>query len=188
MKRLVIGLVIGLMIGMTGTAIAAQSDTVQAVFQKFNFIVNGQEQQLDADPLVYQGTTYLPVRVVANMLGYDVTYKASDQRIELISAVEQIENSERGENNMDQVIDLNGWIGARDLAETLYNLGGSLTVGPENITTLERSDEIQVKINTPTDSGMYEIINNPGSYINITIQGGLTYFNINELKHLGIID
>lgn len=120
MKRLVIGLIVGLLIGMTGTAIAAQSDTIQAVFQKFNFIVDGQEQQLDADPLVYQGTTYLPVRVVANMLGYDVTYKASDQRIELVSASEQIENSERGENNMDQVIDLDvNRIKGRALIEVL---------------------------------------------------------------------
>lgn len=82
LKTMIIGIVIGLLIGTAGTALAA-SESVQATFQKFNFKVNGEELQLEADPLVYQGTTYLPVRVVANMLGYDVTYKADSRTIEL---------------------------------------------------------------------------------------------------------
>ena len=77
----------GLMI--TTPISAAVNNTVEAVFAKFNFVVNGEQKELEADPLVYQGTTYLPVRVVANMLGYDVTYKADSRTIELNSSFPQ---------------------------------------------------------------------------------------------------
>src|SRR5690554_5182848 len=85
MKKIILALVIGMMIGSATVAIAATSDTVQAVFAKFAFVVDGEEKTLEADPLVYQGSTYLPVRVVSNMLGYDVTYKADSRTIELDS-------------------------------------------------------------------------------------------------------
>lgn len=88
LKTMIIGIVIGLLIGTAGTALAA-GETVQATFQKFVFKVNGQELHLEADPLVYRGTTYLPVRVVANMLGYDVTYKADSRAIEMVSMPEE---------------------------------------------------------------------------------------------------
>lgn len=85
MKKFVAGLIVGLIIGTCGFTFAA-SETVQATFAKFNFIVNGEPKTLEADPLVYQGTTYLPVRVVSNMLGYDVTYRADSRTIELVTA------------------------------------------------------------------------------------------------------
>lgn len=72
---------------MITTPISAAVETVQATFAKFNFIVNGETKELEVDPLVYQGTTYLPVRVVANMLGYDVTYKADSRTIEFNNTV-----------------------------------------------------------------------------------------------------
>jgi hypothetical protein len=91
-----IGLIVGLLIGLTSTAYAQD---VTAAFSKFIFKVNGQEKPLDADPLVYQGTTYLPVRTVANLLGYDVTYKADSKTIELIQpspTVQPINNATGG--------------------------------------------------------------------------------------------
>ena len=88
MKRFVAGLIIGLMLGMSGVAIA-DDGYVQAVFAKFRFVVNGVEKDPGVDPLVYQGTSYLPVRAISNMLGYDVTYKADSRTIELTKAVER---------------------------------------------------------------------------------------------------
>lgn len=80
MKKIMIGLVIGLIIGTASTAIAS-SEFVQAKFSKFNMVVNGTEVELESDPLVYQGTTYLPVRYILNLLGYDVTYLAETRTI-----------------------------------------------------------------------------------------------------------
>lgn len=75
-------LLIGVIIGMTATATAAPvKEYVQASFEKITFIVNGEKTPLDADPLVYQGSTYLPVRTVLNALGYDVGYKADSKTV-----------------------------------------------------------------------------------------------------------
>lgn len=75
-------LCIGIIIGMTGSVTAAPlKQYVQASFEKLTFIVNGEKKDLEADPLVYQGTTYLPVRAVMNTLGYDVSYKADTKTV-----------------------------------------------------------------------------------------------------------
>lgn len=75
-NHIIISLCVGMMLGMTTTAFGAPiKETVQASFEKIKFVVNGEERPLDADPLVYQGSTYLPVRTVLNALGYDVGYK-----------------------------------------------------------------------------------------------------------------
>jgi len=81
MKRLILGLVIGMLIGSAATAVAA-SDTVTATITKLRFIVNGEERDVQTEQLVVMGTTYLPVREVANMLGYDVTYRADSKTVE----------------------------------------------------------------------------------------------------------
>lgn len=73
---LALGIVIGLLGSTTAGALAAIGDKVEATITHFVFIVNGEEKQLDVDPLVINGTSYLPVRALSNMLGYDVTYKA----------------------------------------------------------------------------------------------------------------
>lgn len=75
-------LCIGVIIGMTSTVAAAPiKEYVQASFEKITFIVNGETKTLEADPLVYQGSTYLPVRTVLNSLGYDVGYKADTKTV-----------------------------------------------------------------------------------------------------------
>lgn len=85
MKKIVYTLTtlcLGIVIGMTSTAAAGPvKQYVQASFEKIIFVVNGEEKPLDADPLVYQGTTYLPVRTVLNTLGYDVGYKADTKTV-----------------------------------------------------------------------------------------------------------
>lgn len=81
--RLSVALCLGITIGSASNAFAAIGDIVEAQFAKFTIIVDGEEQTLEADPLVYQGSTYLPVRVFANMLGRDVVFKQDSRTIEL---------------------------------------------------------------------------------------------------------
>src|SRR5690554_733488 len=85
-RSVFIGIVIGLLLAIPVISFAGVGDKVTAVFSTFNFVVNGEKKTLDSDPLVYQGSTYLPVKVVSNMLGYDVTYKADSRTIELDSS------------------------------------------------------------------------------------------------------
>lgn len=85
MKKAIIGLVAGMLIGSAGMAAAATTQTVQAVLTKFTISVDGQKQTLKADPLVYNGTTYLPVREVAAITGYGLEFDNTKKSIDLIS-------------------------------------------------------------------------------------------------------
>ncbi len=84
-------LCVGVAIGMTSAAVASPvKEYVQASFEKIAFIVNGEEKSLDSDPLVYQGSTYLPVRTVLNALGYDVGYKADTKTVTADKSMESL--------------------------------------------------------------------------------------------------
>jgi Copper amine oxidase N-terminal domain. len=102
MKRLILGLVIGMLIGSAATAFAA-SDTVTATIAKLRFVVNGEERDVQTEQLVVMGTTYLPVREVANMLGYDVTYRADSKTIEFSAANGSARKGDK--QGMDHTID-----------------------------------------------------------------------------------
>lgn len=82
MKKLIIGLVIGLILGMSTNAFAAIGDSVTAVFAKFNYVVNTEPKSLDSPVLVYEGVSYVRTTDISNMLGYDLTYKADSRTIE----------------------------------------------------------------------------------------------------------
>lgn len=74
MRKLIIGLIIGLLIGTTGSVLASEGAKVTAVYQKFHYIVNGEPVTVDADALVVDGRSHLPTRTLAEFLGYDVDY------------------------------------------------------------------------------------------------------------------
>lgn len=84
-----IGMLIGLMAGSLPGAFAAVTETVQAQFSKFSLVINKSES-IEIEPLTYKGSTYLPVREMANLLGYDLTYKADSRTIELSKSVESL--------------------------------------------------------------------------------------------------
>lgn len=119
MKKIVIALALGMLLGSAVTAVAATNETVQAVFSKFAITVNGQPKELKTDPLVVDGTSYLPVREVANLVGYDVDYEDATRTIILSTAA-------TGAPNMTSVdlksIDMNEWISFGDL-HRFYNAG-----------------------------------------------------------------
>lgn len=107
MKKTILALCIGLIIGLSSNAFAAIGDKVEAVFAEFVFIVDGEKKELDASPLVYNGTSYLPVRTVANLVGKDVTFKSDTRTIELATPIETkavIESM----NTLDIIGDLEG--------------------------------------------------------------------------------
>lgn len=80
MKRILLGLIIGLLIGTAGTALAS-SDYIQAKFSEFNLRVNGSEVELDNQPLVVEGTTYWPIRELSEYLGFEIDYEGSTRTI-----------------------------------------------------------------------------------------------------------
>lgn len=75
-----------LMLGMalgSATLAAAAPATVKAVIAEFKIVVNGETKALSKSPIVVDGTTYLPVREVANLVGVDLNYDGANKKIEL---------------------------------------------------------------------------------------------------------
>jgi len=73
-KGFVFGIIVSTL--LTGVAYAGGiSKTINAVFNSVNIAVNG--QRVSADNILYKGTTYVPLRAVADMLGKDVVWDNS---------------------------------------------------------------------------------------------------------------
>lgn len=77
MKRELKGFVVGVIVTvlLTSTALAEPvTKTIQVVFNKIKLEVNG--TKVNADNILYEGTTYVPLRKVAEMLGKHVGWNA----------------------------------------------------------------------------------------------------------------
>jgi len=73
-------LLIGMILGSV-TIAAAAPEVLQASIAKLKIVVNGKEQKLNNSPLLVNGTTYLPVRDVAGLLGSKVDFDKGTVRI-----------------------------------------------------------------------------------------------------------
>ncbi|MEK3718887.1 stalk domain-containing protein [Paenibacillus sp. FSL R7-0333] len=124
MKKAIIGLVAGMLIGSAGMAAAATTQTVQAVLAKFTISVDGQKQTLKADPLVYKGTTYLPVREVAAITGYELEFDNTKKSIDLKSKG----GTELSTSQVEPTLNQSEWISAKKLVED-YTVDVSATSG-----------------------------------------------------------
>lgn len=132
-------LCIGVIIGMTSTTYAAPAkEFVQAYFAKIKFVVNGEEKPLDADPLVYQGTTYLPVRTVLNALGYDAGYKADTKTVtadkDVQTNLSEADSKPQKEGEQIDMIPVN----SQDVEKQIESLNKSLTDEKEKIETIKQ--------------------------------------------------
>lgn len=82
MKKVIIALSIGMLIGSSSMAVAATSKKVQATLANFKVMVNGQSKSVTSDQLLYKGNTYLQLREAAKILGYEVKYASATRSIE----------------------------------------------------------------------------------------------------------
>ncbi|MFE5321514.1 stalk domain-containing protein [Paenibacillus sp. NPDC056579] len=87
LKKVIIALSFCLLIGSATTTLAATNETVQATITKFVIKVNGTEKELKTSPIVVDGTSYLPVREVAGLLGVEVGYDDATRTISLQTPV-----------------------------------------------------------------------------------------------------
>ncbi|MEK5478268.1 stalk domain-containing protein [Paenibacillus sp. FSL R5-0407] len=89
MKRVIASLAIGMLIG-SATVAAAAPNTVQATIAKFKILVDGETKTGTTNQLVYNGTTYVPIREVADLFGYNTNYDGPKKTIEFASANETV--------------------------------------------------------------------------------------------------
>lgn len=89
MKKVIASLAIGMLIGSATVAAAAPS-TVQATIAKFKILVDGETKTGTTNQLVYKGTTYVPIREVGGLFGYETKYDGTYKSIEFIAKSEAI--------------------------------------------------------------------------------------------------
>ncbi|MCT2196178.1 copper amine oxidase N-terminal domain-containing protein [Paenibacillus sp. p3-SID1389] len=78
MKKFVLAVTACALIGSASVAGAAPAvKTVKATIKYFNYVVNGQTK-LTADALVFNGTTYVPIREAASLFNYSTTYDGAE--------------------------------------------------------------------------------------------------------------
>jgi hypothetical protein len=187
MKRLILALMIGMMIGSVTTAVAATQGEVTAVFANFILKINGQEKQMDSTPLVYNGTSYLPVRAMANLVGYDVTYVTESRTIGLDSRPAPPTVSTTTYENQPPIksdpVDSTKWVSMRELS---LNAGLKVSISPgTSQINLEYGNQTFI-FNLPNNTNAEKTTtSNPGN-ITMLIKDGATYLNRSDLERMGL--
>lgn len=192
MKRLVIALTLSMLIGSSVVAFAANSGEVSAMFASFNLKINGQEKQLETSPLVYNGTSYLPVREMANLYGYDVTYKADSRTIELNqpTAISNPAPAPPPSTTpaQDVSINLSEWIPLRELAEksgAKVGFNPNLKIYDDQKTYAEYQLTTNTLVGKPSDEPYYET--SKDDKVNLMIYNGVSYIKITDAKSVGLL-
>lgn len=183
MKKTVAALALGLLIGSAGTAVAATNDTVQAVFAKFNLVINGAEKQLKTDPLVVDGTSYLPVREVAGILGYEVGFDEATGTIKLDNGA-KAQEGEAKTNGVDKVnFKAEDWLSLSDLADK-HNYKITLS---DKLTLKIDNSSFEIPYPTLKDGIVQEVKSDYGT-IRFLQYDFKTHLSVVDLKAAKIID
>lgn len=172
---LTIGLIVGALLMISSSTFAALEEKIEAYFGQYTIQVNGELADLeDSKIIVKEGTTYLPVRKLANILGYDVTYLADSRTIVLNSGEsDKIEGGAENQSTQTEggilKVDYNH-IPGRILIEYLA----------EKYPELSESLELTIKGALTIDSTVYQL----EPYIE---NDGTTTYGIGSLIEAGVI-
>lgn len=71
-KSFISGVLVSTVVLVPALSFGANSQTIDVIFGKIKLIVNG--NNINENTLLYNGTTYLPIRAIANAIGADVSY------------------------------------------------------------------------------------------------------------------
>ncbi|MDD3041038.1 copper amine oxidase N-terminal domain-containing protein [Bacteroides sp.] len=90
LKDMLLGAVLAsLIVGAAPTAFAKVSKmNIPVSFNNIKVIIDGKELKTDKEPFTYEGTTYLPVRAVAEAVGKNVSWDSTTQTVTLGDAAE----------------------------------------------------------------------------------------------------
>ena len=192
-KSLIMGIIIGLLI--TSFSFAS-SDQIQAVFTNFNLTINGQNVPLQTKPIVYNGTSYLPVREISNILGYDVDFNSNTQTIILDNQGGIVKEEPPKEttpiNNSGNTNNASEWLRLTNIVDN-YS-GASFSRGDadielknNNYTLIFDLDLINIM---HVDGTVIKIrpINNPNIELQVRYQNYAPHFLKSELQAIGFIE
>ena len=82
-KAVVLGLVGAMALGTCTVSAANGTKNISATFRNIKIVVDGKEVSTSAEPFIYNGTTYLPIRAVGEAVGKEVTWNAGTNTVYL---------------------------------------------------------------------------------------------------------
>lgn len=83
-KQLIIGFVLGALL-FSGVSVAASNGlkSISVLYNNIKIAVNGKELKTDSEPFIYEGRTYVPIRVVSEALGAEVDWNNKTKTVEI---------------------------------------------------------------------------------------------------------
>lgn len=82
-KAVVLGLVGAMALGTCTVSAANGTRNISATFRNIKIVVDGKQVSTSAEPFIYNGTTYLPIRAVGEAVGKEVTWDAGTNTVYL---------------------------------------------------------------------------------------------------------
>lgn len=82
-KQLVIGITLGALI-FGGVSVATNGlKSIDVMYNNIKIAVDGKEVKTDSEPFIYEGRTYVPIRVVSEALGADIDWNDKTKTVEI---------------------------------------------------------------------------------------------------------
>ncbi|OAS21127.1 stalk domain-containing protein [Paenibacillus oryzisoli] len=172
-KMLFVGLITGAILATAGTSFAESAITEVKAFLRPDFTVqvDGNKAELENTPLIYEGSSYLPVRELAGLLGKEVDFNNGT-----------IVLREKTVNSAD-------WISLRDYA-AMNNL--KVSTVPDTNNTVFSASINSVTLFTfegskATNGNSFTATTPKGDVIKMTNVNGDSLLNISDLTKLDIL-
>lgn len=84
MKRKIVSSVIAGVLLFGGMAMAAgRYEKIEVFFERLHVAINGQQSELSRDSIIYNGSVYIPLRSMGEMLGAEVGWTNEDRTVHL---------------------------------------------------------------------------------------------------------
>lgn len=83
MRKFLIGILVGGLLATASPTFAAIGSKLEAVYSNMNLQINGYSLPLDEPILIVNGNSYLPLKQIATLMGYEVSYNDKLRTINL---------------------------------------------------------------------------------------------------------
>lgn len=82
--HLIVGIIVGIMLFGVVQAVANNgTKTISVLYNNIKISLNGKEVKTDAEPFIFEGRTFVPVRFVSEALGADVKFNPKTNTVEI---------------------------------------------------------------------------------------------------------
>lgn len=149
-KSGLLGFIIGaILFGSTGFVLA-ENKTVEAFYNNIKLVVNGKNIEMDVEPFIANGRTYVPARYVAEALGSSVSWDETNNAV-VVKSVDVSATNIKGVVSLEEgILEKDGvkYIDITDVGKTCnrYNFGLGVNIKNLNATLIGDTDKNKDKV------------------------------------------